>query len=134
MFLHVHAPLTPTGQSRSLFRISTLIALALASSFAQAQTSGLSLDQALQMATERSAPSQATQASVQASREMAAKSDQLPDPMLKFGVDNLPVNGSDRFSLTSDFMTMRRIGIEQQWVSGHCRLLMKTLTWFCWAY
>ena len=52
---------------------------------------------------------------------MAAKSDQLPDPMLKFGIDNLPVNGSDKFSLTRDFMTMRRVGIEQQWVSSDKR-------------
>lgn len=121
MFLHVHAPLTPTGQSRNLFRFSALIALALASTFAQAQTSGLSLDQALQMATQRSASSQAAEASVLASREMAAKADQLPDPMLKFGVDNLPVNGPDKFSLGRDFMTMRRVGVEQQWVSSDKR-------------
>jgi outer membrane protein TolC len=117
MFLHVQAPLTPTGQSRKLFRFAAFTALALASTFAQAQASGLSLEQALQMATQRSASRQAVEASVQASREMAAKSDQLPDPMLKFGVDNLPVNGFDKFSLTRDFMTMRRVGIEQQWVS-----------------
>src|SRR5260221_346992 len=39
---------------------------------------------------------------------------QLPDPVLKLGVDNLPVNGADRFSLTRDFMTMRRIGLMQE--------------------
>ena len=121
MFLHVHAPLPPSGQSRNLFRINALMALAMVSTFAQAQTSGLSLDQALQMAAQRSASSQAASASVQASREMAAKSDQLPDPMLKFGVDNLPVNRSDKFSLTRDFMTMRRVGIEQQWLSADKR-------------
>jgi outer membrane protein TolC len=121
MFLHVHTPLTPTGQSRNLFRFKALIALTLASTFAQAQTSGLSLDQALQMATQRSASSQASAASVQASREIAAKADQLPDPMLKFGVDNLPVNGPDKFSLSRDFMTMRRVGVEQQWVSSDKR-------------
>lgn len=121
MSLHVHAPLTPTGQPRKLFRIGAVIALALASTFAEAQTSALSLEQALQMATQRSASSQASAASVQASREMAAKSDQLPDPMLKFGIDNLPVNGPDKFSLTRDFMTQRRVGIEQQWVSSDKR-------------
>lgn len=52
---------------------------------------------------------------------MAAKSNQLPDPMLKFGIDNLPVNGPDKFSLSRDFMTMRRVGIEQQWVSSDKR-------------
>jgi outer membrane protein TolC len=122
MFLHAHAPLTPTSQSRKLFRFAALTALALASTFAQAQIAGLSLEQALQMATQRSASTQAVAASVQASREMAAKSDQLPDPMLKFGVDNLPVNGPDKFSLSRDFMTMRRVGIEQQWVSSDKRV------------
>jgi outer membrane protein TolC len=121
MILHVHMPLTPTGQSRNLFRLSALMALALVSTCTQAETAGLGLNQALQMATQRSASSQAAQASVQASREMAMKADQLPDPMLKFGVDNLPVNGPDKFSLGRDFMTMRRVGIEQQWVSSDKR-------------
>ena len=121
MFLHVHTPLTPTGQSRNPFRFSALMAFGLISTVAQAQMSGLGLDQALEMATQRSASNQAASASVRASREMAAKSDQLPDPMLKFGIDNLPVNGSDKFSLTRDFMTMRRVGIEQQWVSSDKR-------------
>lgn len=121
MFLNDLALPLPAGQSRNLFRISALIALSLASTFSQAQTAELSLEQALQMATQRSASSQAAEASVQASREMAAKADQLPDPMLKFGIDNLPVNGPDKFSLNRDFMTMRRVGIEQQWVSSDKR-------------
>ena len=121
MFLHVHTPLTPKGQAHNLFSFGALLALTLASTFSQAQTAGLSLDRALQMATQRSASSQASAASVRASREMAAKADQLPDPMLKFGIDNLPVNGPDKFSLSRDFMTMRRVGIEQQWVSSDKR-------------
>jgi fructose-1,6-bisphosphatase len=78
MFLHLRALLKPSGQLRDLFRLNALAALALASAFAQAQTqtSGLSLDQALQMATQRSASSLAVAASVQASREIAAKSNQ----------------------------------------------------------
>lgn len=121
MSLHVHAPLMPAGQSCNPFRFTALMAFALVSTFAHAQVSGLSLDQALQMAAQRSASSQAAAASVQASQEMAAKADQLPDPMLKFGVDNLPVTGPDKYSLTRDFMTQRRVGIEQQWVSADKR-------------
>jgi outer membrane protein TolC len=45
---------------------------------------------------------------------MAVAAGQLPDPVLKAGVDNLPVNGPDRLSLTSDFMTQRRIGVMQE--------------------
>ena len=42
---------------------------------------------------------------------------QLPDPTLQVGIDNLPVQGSERFSTTADSMTMKRIGIGQEWVS-----------------
>ncbi|MES2402255.1 MAG: TolC family protein, partial [Pseudomonadota bacterium] len=49
-----------------------------------------------------------------AAREQAVAAGQLPDPVLKLGIDNLPANGPDRFSLTRDFMTMRRIGVMQE--------------------
>lgn len=51
---------------------------------------------------------------VQSSREMSVAAGQLPDPVLKVGIDNLPINGQDRFSLTRDFMTMRRVGVMQE--------------------
>lgn len=45
---------------------------------------------------------------------MAVAAGQLPDPVLKAGIDNLPVSGADRLSLGKDFMTMRRIGVSQE--------------------
>jgi outer membrane protein TolC len=54
---------------------------------------------------------------------MAVAAGQLPDPTLKFGIDNLPVTGPDRFSLTRDFMTMRRIGVMQELTRGEKREL-----------
>ncbi|MFL6709813.1 MAG: TolC family protein, partial [Massilia sp.] len=36
------------------------------------------------------------------------------DPVLKAGIDNLPVSGADRYNIGSDFMTMRRIGVVQE--------------------
>ena len=78
---------------------------------AQAQ---LSLPDVQRRAVERSRQVAAQDAAVTASREMAVAAAQLPDPVLKLGVDNLPVNGADRFSLTRDFMTMRRIGLMQE--------------------
>ncbi|RQU81904.1 TolC family protein [Burkholderia cenocepacia] len=92
-----------------------------------AQPSPLTLDAALQSATDRSASMQAAQASVLARSEAAVKAGQLPDPMLKAGIDNLPVNGGQRFTVSQDFMTMRRIGIEQEWVSGDKRRLRTAL-------
>lgn len=96
-------------------------ALLIACLPALADTAPMTLDMALQHALHRSAAHQATQSVTQASVEAAAQAGQLPDPMLKLGIDNLPVEGPDRWSLTRDFMTMRRIGIEQPWVSADKR-------------
>lgn len=74
----------------------------------------LTLLKAQRLAVERSRLLNAQDASISAAHAMAAASSQLPDPVLKLGVDNLPINGDDRFSLSRDFMTMRRIGIMQE--------------------
>ena len=74
----------------------------------------LTLDQALRVAQDRSRQLVAQDSAASASREMAVAAGQLPDPTLKAGINNLPVNGSDRFSLTRDFMTMRSIGVAQE--------------------
>jgi len=74
----------------------------------------LTLGEAQRRAVERSRLLAAQDSAVAASRDMAVAAGQLPDPTLKLGVDNLPINGTDRFSLTNDFMTMRRIGVMQE--------------------
>jgi outer membrane protein TolC len=74
----------------------------------------LTLDQALRLAQERSRQLPAQESAAAAAREMALAAGQLPDPVLKAGINNLPVNGADAWSLTSDFMTMRSIGVMQE--------------------
>ncbi|AJZ56782.1 outer membrane efflux family protein [Paraburkholderia fungorum] len=111
-----------TVHARTLFAL-----IAFTSVAAHAQQAALTLDAALQSATDRSAAMQAAQSSVQASSEAVISAGQLPDPMLKAGVDNLPVNGPQRFTIGQDFMTMRRIGIEQEWVSPEKRRLRSAL-------
>ena len=74
----------------------------------------LTLADAQRRAVERSRQLASQDFSVAASREMGVAAGQLPDPVLQLGVDNLPVNGPDRFSLTNDFMTMRRVGVMQE--------------------
>ena len=66
------------------------------------------------MAVGRSGQLLAHDALALAAREQAVAAGQLPDPVLKLGIDNLPADGPDRGSLTRDFMTMRRIGIMQE--------------------
>lgn len=76
--------------------------------------SGLTLDQALRAAQERSQQLVAQDAAAAASRDMAVAAGQRPDPTLKVGINNLPINTPDRFSLTRDFMTMRSVGVMQE--------------------
>lgn len=56
----------------------------------------------------------AQSANVRASRERAVAMAQLPDPALIAGVQNLPVNGEDRYSLSMDPMTMTQVGLMQE--------------------
>ena len=74
----------------------------------------LTLDQAVDLAQLRSRQLASQDAAAAASREMALAAAQLPDPTLKAGVNNLPINGADRLSLTRDFMTMRSVGVMQE--------------------
>lgn len=73
----------------------------------------LTLERALQLAQQRSAALVAEDAAASSARSMAVAADRLPDPNLTLGVNNLPINGPDQFSVARDFMTMRSIGIAQ---------------------
>ena len=83
----------------------------------------LTLAEAQRIAIGRSGELLAHDALALAAREQAVAAGQLPDPVLKFGIDNLPVDGPDRGSLSRDFMTMRRIGIAQEIPRGEKRQL-----------
>jgi outer membrane protein TolC len=88
-----------------------------------AAESPLTITEAQRLAVERSRLISAQNAAVTASREMALAAGQLPDPVLKLGIDNLPIDGPDQFSLTRDFMTMRRIGVMQEFTRSEKRQL-----------
>jgi outer membrane protein TolC len=101
--------------------VFSLVLMAVVS--AHAAEAPLSLAEAQRIAAERSRQLAAQDSAISASREMAVAAGQLPDPSLKLGIDNLPVNGSDAFSTTADFMTMRRIGVMQEFTRGEKRQL-----------
>src|SRR4249920_2305296 len=88
------------------------IGVAVAATSALAADGGpLSLAEALKIG-ERGSPRLAAQgAALAAAEELVPRAGQLPDPKLRFGIDNLPVNGPDRFQYNTDSMTMRRIGL-----------------------
>lgn len=95
--------------------------LFLAAGAAGAGPAQLTFGEALRLASTASAAAKASRASVAASSQAAARADQLPDPMLKLGLDNLPASGPDSFRPNADAMTMRKVGIEQRWVSADKR-------------
>ncbi|CAM5791563.1 TolC family protein [Rhizobacter fulvus] len=97
------------------------VALAAAMLPALTVSAPLTLPQALDLAVQRSEATRSARASVTSASEAARAAGQLPDPTLRVGVDNLPVTGGDRLSTTRDSMTMKRIGIGQEWVSAEKR-------------
>lgn len=82
----------------------------------------LDFDQALRLSQERSRQLVAQDSATMAAREMALAAGQRPDPSLKFGINNLPIDGPDRLSLTRDFMTMRSVGMMQEFTRQDKRL------------
>jgi outer membrane protein TolC len=106
-----------------LFGATALVAALLAH---PASAAPLTLQAALDRATERSEAARAARAGAMSASEAAQAATQLPDPTLRVGIENLPVTGSDRFSTTRDSMTMKRIGLSQEWLSRDKRDARKT--------
>lgn len=104
----------------AVLAISPALAVTL-SAPASAADAPLTLSEARRLAVARSRQIVAQDHAAVAAHEMAAAAGQLPDPVLQFGVDNLPIDTSDRFSLTRDFMTMRKIGVMQEFTRAEKR-------------
>ncbi|MCW5637005.1 MAG: TolC family protein [Rubrivivax sp.] len=123
-------PLAPArectgGDTRLRNAVFTTLLLA-ATSFASAQPSTppdapLALHAAVRAAIARAASPAAADAAARAAREMAVAAGQRPDPVLRLALDNLPVDGPERFSTTRDFMTMRSIGVMQMFTRSDKR-------------
>ena len=109
-------PFVPRGRSRPLRASFLVVALSAGAGSMESAAQALSLAGAQAIAS-REAPSLVAQdAAVRAAREASIAATELPDPRLTLGVENLPLEGGDRFSLTRDFMTMRKVGVMQDFV------------------
>jgi len=82
----------------------------------------LAFEQALALSQARSQQLVAQDHATAAARGMAISAGQQPDPTLKLGINNLPIDGPDRFSVTRDFMTMRSVGVMQEFTREDKRL------------
>lgn len=76
------------------------------------------LDQTLSAAEHYSAGLSANAHQVNALKNMAESATQLPDPKLEFGIENVPVGGSNSRRFTREGMTMQKVGVMQQYVSS----------------
>jgi outer membrane protein TolC len=86
-------------------------ALALA---APALAQVLTLEEALKTGEAQSPRLAAQRSAVAATSQQVGRAGELPDPKLRLGIENLPVSGADRFRYDRDFMTMRAIGVMQE--------------------
>ena len=102
-------------------RLAALLMAALFTLPAVGYAADITLEQALVSAERYSAELSANQHQVNALENMASSATQLPDPKLKFGIENLPVGGSNARRFTREGMTMQRVGIMQDYISSDKR-------------
>jgi outer membrane protein, heavy metal efflux system len=87
----------------------------------------LSLEAAVERALEIAPQVGAGTANVEGLQAAAVSAGRLPDPQIIVGIDNLPVTGEDAYSTTSDFMTMRKAGLMQEFPAAAKRRLQHEL-------
>lgn len=101
-------------KSRLLRRIRTKAGLSVCMLLLPAAANGLSFDDALQAAQQQAPSLQAEAAKLQAARSDAVPAGELPDPKLLLGVQSVPIEGANRWSLDQDGMTMGMVGLMQE--------------------
>jgi len=102
----------------SSFRVIVMCcALGAAPAFAQP----LSLDEALRIGQSQSPRLAAQRFAADAASAQTDRAAELPDPKLRLGLENLPVTGEDALRYDKDFMTMRSIGVMQEFPSADKR-------------
>ncbi len=106
-------PFISTRRPRCAHLAAMLACLALNPGHA-ACAEPLTLDHALTLATQETPALRAEAAQADAARQAAVPAGALPDPKLALGFDNVPIEGPNSFSLTSEPMTMTRIGLMQE--------------------
>lgn len=104
-----------------------VLAVTLWAPWVSAQAQPLTFERAQALAEQSAPENLARQAQVASAQWAVGPADALPDPKLILGVDNLPLEGPDRYNLNRDFMTMRRIGLMQEVPNGDKRVARRQL-------
>jgi outer membrane protein, heavy metal efflux system len=95
-------------------RLGPLLAGAVLASLASMPSLALTLEQALLLAGREAPNLMARAAKTEAARQAAVPAGELPDPKLLLGLQNLPVEGQERWRLDAEPMTMRMLGVMQE--------------------
>ncbi|MBK8743101.1 MAG: TolC family protein [Betaproteobacteria bacterium] len=106
--------LPPHLARRPLSALGLAVCALLSPAAAADSLEPLPLADALRIAAGQSPQQAAAAAAARAASEAAIAAGELPDPVLKFGLENFPIEGADRFSIAREPMTMRRIGVMQE--------------------
>lgn len=102
----IHTP------SRTAARIALAGTMLFTATGLQAQP--LTLEEALRAGEAHSPALAAQRYAIDAAGHQVGRATELPDPRLRFGIENLPVTGADRLRYDRDFMTARAIGVMQE--------------------
>ena len=95
-------------------QLSLLGAVLAGSVLASNPAYALDFAEAQKIAEEQSPRASAQQLQIDAAQSAQKAAGSLPDPKLSVGIENLPVSGMDRWSLTRESMTMQRIALMQE--------------------
>ncbi|MGQ7958430.1 TolC family protein [Pseudomonas sp. SP16.1] len=95
-------------------RLGPLLAGVVLASLASMPSQALTLEQALALAGREAPNLMARAAELEAARQAALPAGELPDPKLLLGLQNLPIEGQDRWRLDAEPMTMRMLGVMQE--------------------
>ncbi|MDP2020458.1 MAG: hypothetical protein Q8L16_06150, partial [Hydrogenophaga sp.] len=104
-----------TAPNRLFHATALLIALWLgvASPVRASNNEPLVLAAAVQAALARSQALSAQDAAARSAREAAVAAGQRPDPVLRFSLNSLPIEGDNRFSTSAEPMTSKAVSLMQ---------------------
>ncbi|RLK31514.1 TolC family protein [Cupriavidus plantarum] len=81
----------------------------------------LSIEEAAALASARAQDAENSHGAIEAAVQQSVAAGQLPDPILKVGLNDVPVSGSDSGSLSRDSMTTRSISLLQEFTRADKR-------------
>ena len=109
-----HGVLRAIPRRTWIHRLSILSIALAGSMFAASRTYALSFAEAREIAEQQSPRVSAQRLQIDAAQSVQKAAGTLPDPKLSVGLENLPISGMDRWSLTRESMTGQRLALMQE--------------------